>query len=261
MSNTLLDKARIRHSFAAAAASYDGAAGLQRQVGLELLQRFPVSANAGVVLDVGSGTGYLSAQIKHSVAADLIAVDLALPMLELSQSKYHDLAIRHLCADAEHLPLRVGSVGQIYSNLALQWLQDLPAVFEEFKRVLQPGGALRFATFGPKTLLELKAAWATVDDAVHVNDFIRADEIAKALDVAGFHGLEMTSVVHKCRYSAVMTLMQELKGLGAHNVNRGRKHRPTTKAELQQMMANYPQPIAGQSIEASYEIIFVQARA
>jgi len=38
--------------------------------------------------------------------------------------------------------------------------------------VLRPGGLLTFASFGPDTLMELRRAWAAVDDHVHVGRFI-----------------------------------------------------------------------------------------
>lgn len=262
MMQATLDKARIRHSFAAAAASYDGVAALQRQVGRELLQRFPVAAGDGMLLDLGSGTGFLSSQIAQSCVVDnLVAIDLALPMLEISRGKHSALAIRHVCADAQQLPLRGGGVTQIYSNLALQWLQDLSLVFSELHRVLQPQGQLVFATFGPQTLKELKLAWAAVDDAVHVNDFINTEDIVRALEMAGFGSLQLETAIQRCRYPSVMALMQELKALGAHNVNNGRKRKPTTKTELQRMIEQYQQQMAGQAIEASYEIIMVRAVA
>ena len=82
----------------------------------------------------------------------LIALDLALPMLQTSRRNYPGMAAQYLCADAENLPLSARSVAQIYSNLALQWAQDLEATFAGFKQVLERGGRLTFATFGPETL-------------------------------------------------------------------------------------------------------------
>lgn len=260
MTQSVLDKARVRHSFAAAAAGYDGVAALQRQVGLELLQLFPLQAEPGMALDLGSGTGFLSGQmLATGLVERLIAVDLALPMLDISRQKQPHLPIGYLCADAEQLPLLSGCVSQLYSNLALQWLDDLPQVFAELRRVLQPAGRLVFATFGPQTLQELKAAWASVDSAVHVNEFAAAASIRQSLERAGFASIAMHSVVHVCGYASVMALMQELKGLGAHNVNHGRSRKPTTRSQLRQMMQSYS--LTQDEIVASYEIIFVEARA
>ncbi len=60
----------------------------------------------------------------------------------------------------------------VFSNLAMQWCDDVGSVLSEFRRVLKPGGLLVFTTFGPDTLKELRASWQSVDDAVHVNAFI-----------------------------------------------------------------------------------------
>ena len=67
-----------------------------------------------------------------------------------------------VCADAQALPLRDGSVDLIVSNLMLQWC-DPDAVFAEFRRVLAPSGLLSFSAFGPDTLSELRTAWRQVD--------------------------------------------------------------------------------------------------
>ena len=51
----------------------------------------------------------------------------------------------------------------LFSNLCLQWVEDLPAVFAGFRRVLKPGGLLLVSTFGPDTLFELRGAFAQAD--------------------------------------------------------------------------------------------------
>ena len=255
-----LDKAKVMRSFAAAAQTYDGLAGLQRQVGLELLARFPQRQPGGVWLDLGCGTGFIS----HQLAADfsgrqMIALDIALPMLQTSRRKYPDMPVRYLCGDAEKLPIAGNSIDQIYSNLALQWVQDLPASCVDFKRVLKNPGQLVFATFGPKTLRELKAAWAKVDDFMHVNSFHSADQIQGFLHTAGFKRVILESKLYQSAYPDVESLMRELKGIGAHNVNRQRNPKPTTKTQLKSMIKHYPAQMVGQGILASYEIIFVKA--
>ena len=233
---------------------------LQRRVGLELLRRFPVARRSGALLDVGCGTGFLTRQLALiENYHPLIALDLALPMLQISRCKYPGMAVNYLCADAENLPFAPQSIAQIYSNLALQWAQYLPATLAGFRRVLRPGGALVFATFGPATLCELKTAWAAVDRYTHVNDFHAADDLKGFLQVAGLKVASVDTVLYQSVYPTVQALMRELKGIGAHNVNRGRNPKPTTKAQLQKMIDHYLQQMAGSEIVASYEIIFVKA--
>ncbi|MDD2761575.1 MAG: malonyl-ACP O-methyltransferase BioC [Methylomonas sp.] len=258
---TGLDKGKIRRAFAAAASGYDGAAALQRKVGLELLRRFPLGRKSGRVLDVGCGTGFLTCLLDTALAGQqLIALDLALPMLQTSRSKQPDMEAYYLCADAEKLPLARSCVSQIYSNLALQWTQDLATTFSGFKQVLEPGGVLVFATFGPATLCELKSAWAAVDSYTHVNTFHSVAAIDALLSAAGFRDIRVSSLMYRWSYPTVLDLMRELKDMGAHNVNSGRKPKPTTKAQLQQMMIHYREQMPGLDIVASYEIIFVKAR-
>ncbi|MGR8930765.1 MAG: malonyl-ACP O-methyltransferase BioC [Gammaproteobacteria bacterium] len=257
-----MDKAKVRSSFAAAAQNYDGMAALQRRVGIQLLQRFPCDRCLGTVLDVGCGTGFLTNQLALNASGRrLIAMDLALPMMQASRDKYPNLAAHYICADAEDLPFLPATVERIYSNLALQWAQDLPATLVGFKRVLKTDGQLVFATFGPKTLFELKKAWAGVDDYPHVNDFHAADGIRKFLRHADFNSVSMDSEIYRSSYPSVHALMRELKGIGAHNVNRGRNPKPTTKAQLQKMIDSYHDQMQAADIVASYEIIFVKAQA
>ncbi len=256
-----LDKSKIKFSFSSAATSYDHLAELQRRVGRELLKRFPLERWDGVLLDLGCGTGFLTRLLNETAGGrHLIALDLALPMLKTSRTKYPAMGVQYLCGDAEQLPFAEHSICQIYSNLALQWVHDLAATFAGFKRVLKPGGRLIFATFGPMTLCELKEAWATVDRYTHVNDFYSAAEIEGFLSEAGFNDVGAETVIYRCAYPTVLDLMRELKGIGAHNVNHGRNPNPTTKAQLQGMTARYQEQMAGQAILASYEIIFVEAR-
>lgn len=261
--DTVLDKGKVRRSFAAAAVSYDNAAALQRQVGLQLLQKFPVSTMPGVVMDIGCGTGFLTRQLANNCQDNqaVLAMDIALPMLQIQRLHSAPTPIGLICADAEHLPFATDSIRQLYSNLALQWCQNLQAVFDNCQRVLNTGGQFVFATFGPETLKELKAAWQTVDNYTHVNEFYGSEQIATFLLQAGFRQIQIESVLYRSPYASVMALMQELKELGAHNVNQLRNRKPTSKQQLQKMMVNYEKDPVTQEIYASYEVIFVKAVA
>ena len=90
-----------------------------------------------------------------------LGIDLAVPMLKLARKAggfWRPLSVA--CGDAAALPLPDASVDLLFSSLCLQWLDDVPAVLNEFRRVLRPGGRMMLATFGPQTLIELRDAWA-----------------------------------------------------------------------------------------------------
>ncbi|MBL6986527.1 MAG: methyltransferase domain-containing protein, partial [Methylobacter sp.] len=221
-----LDKAKIKQSFAAASATYDNVAALQRTVGKALLSAVDTKALAGTVLDLGCGTGFISAQLLanqgESVSPALnlddclgngtqnesdktvIALDIALPMLQATRTKLADTPnIGYLCADAEQLPLNGQSADWVFSNLALQWCINLEAVFSDIKRVLKPDGKLVFSTFGPQTLQELKAAWAEVDNYSHVNDFYSEQQMIRFLRLSGYTEIKLETKQYISNYDSV----------------------------------------------------------
>jgi malonyl-CoA O-methyltransferase len=255
-----LDKSKIKQAFASAAESYDGAAALQRQVGLTLLDKYPLQPQSGVIMDLGCGTGFLTREMEVNLMDQpRLAVDIALPMLQVSRRRSPAMTVQYLCADAENLPFKTGCIQQIYSNLALQWCQALPTVFLDCRRLLKKSGQLVFATFGPTTLQELKTAWAQVDAYPHVNAFFAAEQVSGFLQQAGFQRIDMETVVYRLDYPSVMAVMLELKELGAHNVNAARNRDMTTRRQLQDMIAAYEAAMPDAGIVASYEIIYVRA--
>ncbi len=257
-----LDKVKVKRSFSKAVHSYDEMAGLQRTVGLELLQLYQEGNLSKTILDIGCGTGFLTGELLALLGdKKLIAFDLALPMVRETQTKYKDsTTVRYLCGDAEQLPLKTASINQVFSNVALQWCQNLAMVFGEIKRVLTPNGRLVFSTFGEQTLHELKTAWADVDDFTHVNNFYNAQQIKARLTALGYTDISTKTVIYKSSYESVMALMRELKGIGAHNVTAGRNLNMTTKAQLQQMIRSYEMRMKMVRIYATFEIIYVCAK-
>lgn len=260
-----LDKAKIRQSFSAASVTYDGVAALQRSVGKALLNTINAESLTGTLLDLGCGTGFLTAQLLASVGCasrtvNPIALDIALPMLQVTRTKLADSPnVGYICADAEQLPLAGQIADGVFSNLALQWCVNLEAVFADIKRVLKPGGRLVFSTFGPQTLQELKAAWADVDDYNHVNDFYSEQQLTGFLRQSGYTEIAVETKVYTSSYSSVLALMKELKHIGAHNVIAGRNKSITTKTQMQRMIAAYEQYRTGDRIPATFEVIMITA--
>ena len=252
-----LDKTRIKQSFGKASQTYDSVAELQRNVGRDLLHAFLPQNLTGNVVDLGCGTGFLTqALLPH--CENLIAVDLALPMVRATCEKLGD-SINCLCADAEQLPFSTESINTIFSNLALQWCLPIDKALSELHRVLVKDGELIFSTFGLKTLCELKEAWKYVDDFAHVNDFYTASQLQSALEKAGFVSIEIKNKHYISRYDSVLDLMRELKHIGAHNVNSKRCKSLTSKKSLQTMMANYPRTESGE-IVATFDVFQIVAR-
>jgi len=254
-----LDKLKIKHAFSNASNTYDSVAQLQREVGCDLLTQFLSKKLTGNVIDIGCGTGFLTqALLPDCENVNLIALDLALPMLRATREKLVD-SVSYVCADAENLPFAKDSIDTLLSNVALQWCQPIDGALNELQRILNKDCTLIFSTFGSQTLCELKTAWASVDDFPHVNTFYNAQQLQQSLQKAGFNHLEIKVQQYLPRYESVLDLMRELKHIGAHNVHSARSRHLTTKTALQTMIENYPRTKSGE-IVATFEVIFVKAK-
>ena len=254
-----LDRAGVRASFDRASASYESAAGLQARVAAELLERLAVFAfEPRVVLDLGAGTGRVTRELKRRYRRALvIALDLAPGMLR--EARRHQQLWRRferVCADALRLPLADGSVDVVFSSLMLQWCEPLDTALAECRRVLKPDGFFAFSTFGPDTLHELRGAWASADGYNHVNHFVDVHEVGDALVRAGLMEPVLDVDRVEVGYPDALSLMRDLKAIGAHNVTAGRPRALVGRARLKRMQDAYEAFRRDDRLPATYEVIY-----
>jgi malonyl-CoA O-methyltransferase len=254
-----LDKAGVRAAFDRASGTYEGAAVLQSRVAEELLSRLePFDFSPQRLLDLGAGTGRVTAELKRRYRRSrVIALDLAPGMLR--EAGRHQRLFRRferLCADAARLPLQSGSIDVVFSNLMLQWCEPVDAVFAEVRRVLTPEGFFAFSTFGPDTLQELRRAWAEADSYSHVNRFLDVREIGDALMRAGLREPVLDVDRTRLTYGDGLSLMRDLKSLGARNATAGRPRSLLGRARLQRVLSAYESFREDGQLPATYEIIY-----
>lgn len=257
-----LDKRLVRRSFDRAAPYCDEAAVLQREVGARLLERLDlIRSSPSLVCDLGCGTGATTRELMRRYRrARFIGVDLAPEMLKIARRRMPLLRkLWAVSADAEALPLVDSSCDLIFSNLSLQWCQDLERVFGETWRVLRPGGLLMFSTFGPDTLRELRASWAKADSYNHINAFFDMHDVGDAMLRAGLSDPVLDVERFTMTYRDVITLMKDLKTLGAINVTGGRAMGLTGKGRLRAVVDAYEQFRVDDILPATYEVVYGHA--
>ena len=265
----IFDRRQVRRAFSRAAGSYSAAADLQREVESRLFESLEYLGEQvpESILDLGSGPGTAAIELRRRwPKARVVAIDLALPMLRQVAPKrgWNPLQrpIDRVCADARALPLADDSVDLVFSNLCLQWVEDLDALFAGFRRVLRPGGLLLCSTFGPDTLHELRAAFAAADEAPHVSPFATIADVGDALMYAGFRDPVIDRDLLLRGYDDLPALMRELRAPGATHALAGRRRTLTGRTLFARAAAAYePLRADGGRRPASWEVITAMAWA
>ena len=263
---TLLDPTLLRRHFGQAAARFDTAAALPREAGKRLLESLDYldDRQPAVILEVGCGTGHTAGVLKKRwPKAQVIALDAALPMLQQAKAQAGWWKpFSRLCADAAALPLAAGSVDLIVSNLALPFVNDLPAALAGFRRVLRPGGLMLCSTYGSETLGELDYAFSQADHAPHVHPFAPIATFGDALLRAGFRDPVIDRDLFTLTYPDLPALMAELRALGYANARSDRRRTLTGKGRLAAATAAYEHlRSADGRLPSTWEVLYAHAWA
>src|SRR3546814_19464455 len=82
---------------------------------------------------------------------------------------------------------------------------------------MRPGGRLLLSSFGPRTLNELREAFAAADAVEHVSQFAPIQQIGDALLAAGFRDPVLDQDTYTLTYSDLPALLHELQAIAATN--------------------------------------------
>jgi malonyl-CoA O-methyltransferase len=248
--------------FSLAAATYDEASVLARETGKRMVERLEYTRLAPkTVADIGCATGDgVRALQKRFPDALALAIDYAQPMLQAVRERTPRLqrvlgrGPRLLNADVNALPLAARSLGLVWSNLMLQWLDDpLPAI-RELHRVLEADGLLMFATLGPDTLRELRMAAQIVGADNTARNFLDMHDLGDMLVAAGFSDPVMDMEMIALTYKSARGFLADQRHLGVRDGLLGRQDWRTWR----QLFGAWTRD-ADDRFSVSFEIVFGHA--
>lgn len=254
------DARHLRRILARSTAS--PATGIVREVAAELLDRLaPVRVRPRRVLDLGCGGGALAQELARMYRdADVLGVDFVPGLLApMTRRRLFGRRALPVAADVRRLPVADASVDLLVSNLVLPWIDDLPALFREWRRVLRPEGVLMFSTLGPDTLAELREAWSQVDAHPHVHEFADMHDVGDAMLGAGLRDPVMDVDRVRRDYSDVRDLLVSLRVAGSVNAHPARARGLLGRTAWRRLQAVYPAGPEPGAIQASWEIVYGHA--
>lgn len=252
---------KIRRAFSDSALQYDVLAGLHKEIGRELLAKAAAHEGNGPILDVGMGTGWLTGRLKNYFPdARVVGIDFAAGMVDVAKMREKDCAI--LQADARHMPFKENTFDMITSNLAYQWVGNLPEAFASCHAVLRTEGKLHLTMFGYSTFQELFEALEKTRDAAKGNIALPrlADrgQISDALIKSGFRDVNVEEEYIKVHFQDMPALVKWIKDIGA-NALMGDMF--IGRDWLSRANAYYGQAFADQwGVCATFQVIWVQAK-
>ena len=213
---------RIRASFSDAAAQYEALASLHKEIGRELSRK--VIDNEGVdrILDVGMGTGWLTNRLGFYLPeAQIVGLDFASGMLQEAQKKWAEFTV--VQADARVLPFKPGSFDVLVSNLAYQWIEDLPAALRGNRDILRDGGKIYITLFGYDTFGEMfRSLEETAPAGRQVRAFRRLprlEDVTRYAGEAGFSEIQISEEIIKVHFPDLLALLRWTKEIGANVLN------------------------------------------
>jgi len=244
-----------------------------------------------LALDVGAGPGYLYHAICSEDALDgmggggiggvrkLVQLDSSSFMLHrdeeeeniLSEEERERCGTYRLVVDDEEdkMPFPDGTFDLVMSSVALHWINELPTLFSEIKRVLKPDGCFLLAMVGGMTLPELRASLVLGEMereggvSPHVGPFVGLSDVGSLLGNAGFTLPTVDVDTVPIAYPNAMVLMEHLQRMGEANACINRRTRTSLDTFLA-AAAVYEQIYGieeeegggGRQIEASVQVIY-----
>jgi NADH dehydrogenase [ubiquinone] 1 alpha subcomplex assembly factor 5 len=199
-----------------------------------------------LALDIGAGSGTLHQLICSDDAFDgvggiggvrkLVQLDSSAEMLLRDEGMPVEGCDRcgtyRMVADEEcKLPFPDGTFDLVISSIALHWVNELPALFSEIKRVLKPDGCFIFAMIGGTTLPELRASLVMAEMereggvSPHVGPFVELSDVGGLISGAGFSLPTIDVDTIKVAYPNAMVLMEHLQRMGESNACINRRQR------------------------------------
>ncbi len=165
--------------------------------------------------------------------------------------------------DAETLDLRPGGHDLLIHALALHWSNDPVGQLIQARQALRPDGLFLAATFGGRTLWQLRTALAEAETAQsgglspRVAPMAEIRDLGALLQRAGFALPVADSVSRTATYADPLALMRELRAMGEGNALAGRLRRFTSRRIVEDAARRYTDAHAMPDgrVPATFEII------
>jgi ubiquinone/menaquinone biosynthesis C-methylase UbiE len=170
------------------------------------------------VLDVGCGTGSLSATLARVTrASKIVGIDPSKGFIEYARTQVADPRLTFELGDAQNLPYRDASFDRCMALLAVDHIPDAPKATTEMRRVTKAAGVVATTMWDRSPANELYGCfWDAVEaiDTIAKRPFGRqgsygsAEALSRLWNGAGLTDIEATDLLMRCQFSSFDELWQ-----------------------------------------------------
>jgi SAM-dependent methyltransferase len=185
----------------AAASAYESYIGRWSRVVAREFLDWLNAPERGRWLDVGSGTGALSAMVLESADPnEVVGVDRTEAFVDYARTKVTDSRARFLVGDAQELPVETGAFDAVISGLVLNFVPDPQRAIHELARATRIGGVIgayvwdyaegmHMQRFFWDTAAELDPEVVELDEGKRFESVCSPDRLSSLFLAAGMHNV------------------------------------------------------------------------
>lgn len=176
-----------------------------------------------------------------------------------SRMKIAQMKVTSIATDYESLPLADACVDVLLSGFYLHWINNLPALLTEIRRVLKPGGLFLASLAGAGTLNDLRHSLIQAESlvrqgaSIRVSPFLDIQMAGRLLQHAQFKEPVLSRETLKIEHRDLQHLMHDLRGMGQTNAHRQRERHCTPAQLFVEAQKLYPQQRNG--ISSVFDIL------
>lgn len=204
---------------------------LRREVAERLVDRLDdITRDFEQAMDISCHTGHIYDSINSKNFAGGRGVGGIKNLLQCDMSNFKDIIeskskggsidTSFLELDEENIKFDENSFDLIMSSMSMHWVNDVPKVLSQIKKMLKPDGVFICSMLGGSTLEELKYCFYLADIerkggiSPHTSPYMRSSDAAALIQGAGFMLPTIDVDTIHISYPNAFVLMEHLQGMG-----------------------------------------------